>query len=137
MSGQQTVLQSFLGAGLSELLLQPPDALLPRSPAKVADAPQQLSEDGRLLLAQPGPEVAQHLLGGGLPVHAGLEGHEVAQVGQQLVVIGGWGRRGAGSRGCGEELLLLLLSLCFIPLAEVIAGPHLGQQGGGGELGTL
>lgn len=120
------------GVGLSELLLQPPGALLPCGPVEVADAPQQLPEDGRLLLAQPGPEVPQQLLGGGLPVHAGLEGHEVAEVGQQFVVVGGRSRR-----GCRELLLLLFPVSLAGRRAEVVADPHLGQQGGGGELGAL
>lgn len=135
----------------AELLLQSPRALLARRPPEVADAPQQLPEDGRLLLAQSGLEVLQHFLRGGLAVHAGLERHEVAQVGQQLVVLGGRSRRGVRWRRCGAAALLLLLLLptllsraaapSALSLAggqpEVITVSHLGQQGGGGERGRV
>lgn len=125
------------GESLTELILQPPDALLPRSPAEVADAPQQLSEDGRLLLAQSWLEILQHFLGGGLPVHTGLEGYEVVQIGQKFVVVGGQSRGGAGPRLCGELVLFLYLISLAGRQAEVIAGSHFGQQGGGGELSNL
>lgn len=126
----------------AEVLLQSPRALLARRPPEVADAPQQLPEDGRLLLGESGLEVLQHLLRGGLAVHAGLERHEVAQVRQQLVVLGGrgqgrgrWRRRGAAAL----LLLVILLLRAAVSLAggqpEVITVSHLGQQGGGGELG--
>lgn len=124
--------------GSAELLLQPPCALLARRSPEVADAPQQLPEDGRLLLAESGLEVLQHLLRGGLAVHASLERHKVAQVGQQLVVLCGGGRVRPMRRGAAALLpLLLLLFIVAVSLAgghpEVITVSHLGQQGGGGE----
>lgn len=121
----------------SKVLLQSPDALLPRSPMEVADAPEQLSEDGRLLLAQPWFEISQHFLRRGLTVHTGLKGNKVAQIHQQFVMLSGWSRGGAPSWSSG----ILLLFLCFVSLAgrqaEVIADSHLSQQGGGGERGTI
>lgn len=121
----------------AEVFLQSPDALLPGSPPEVADAPEQLSEDRRLLLGQSRFEVLQHFLRRGLPVHAGLKGYEVAQIHQQFVVFGGRSRGGAGSWSSTRAVLLLLLLLCSFSLAggqaEVITVSHLGQKGGGGE----
>lgn len=127
----------------AELLLQSPRALLARGPPEVADAPQQLPEDGRLLLGESGLEVLQHLLRGGLAVHAGLERHEVAQVRQQLVVLGG--RVRLRSRRAATAALLFVLLLVLLRAAvsltegqpEVITVSHLGQQGGGGEWGRV
>lgn len=74
---------------LAEMLLQSPDTFLTRSPMEVTDAPEQLSEDRRLLLGQSWLEILQHFLGGGLAVHIGLEGHKVAQIHQQLIMFSG------------------------------------------------
>lgn len=121
----------------AEVFFQSPDALLPRSPTEVTDAPEQLSENRRLLLCQPRLEVLQHFLRRGLPVHAGLKGHEVAQIHQQFVVLSGRSRGGAGSWSSSRAVLLLLLMFCSFSLAggqaEVITVSHLGQKGGGGE----
>lgn len=118
----------------AELLLQSPRALLARSPPEVADTPQQLPEDRRLPLAQSGLEVLQHLLRGGLAVHAGLERHKVAQVGQQLVVLGrGWRRRRTSA------LLFLVVVAAWLAGGhpEVITVSHLCQQGRGGGRGRV
>lgn len=119
----------------TELLLQSPDALLPRSPMKVTDAPEQLSEDRRLLLGQSWFEILQHFLRCGLSVHTGLKGYEVAQIHQQSVVHGGWSWRGARSWS-SSAVLLHFFSLAG-GQAEVITVSHLGQQGGGGEWGQV
>lgn len=122
----------------AEVVLQSPDALLPRSPTEVTDAPEQLSENRRLLLGQPRFEVLQHFLRRGLPVHAGLKGYEVAQIHQQFVMLSGrsWGGAGSWSSTRAVLLLLLLLFRSFSLAggqAEVITVSHLGQKGGGGE----
>lgn len=121
----------------AEVLLQFPDALLSSSPVEVTDAPEQLSEHGRLLLGQPWFEILQHFVGGGLSVHMRLEGYEVAQIHQQLIVLGGWSWGGAPSWSSRASLLFLLFFSLAGGHADVITGFHLGQQGGGGEWGGV
>lgn len=121
----------------AEVLLQSPDPLLTRRPMEVTDAPQQLSEDRCLFLGQSWFEILQHFLGGGLSVHIRLEGYEVAQINQKLIMLSGW--CWGGARSCSSRAILFFL--CFVSLAgrqaEVITGSHLGQQGGGGEWGGV
>lgn len=121
----------------TEVILQSPDALLPRSPTKVTDAPEQLSEDRCLLLGQSWFEILQHFLRCGLSVHTGLKGYEVAQIHQQFVLLCGWSWRGARSWSSSAVLLLLLCFSLAGGQAEVITVSHLGQQGGGGEWGRV
>lgn len=120
----------------AEVLLQPPHALLTRRPVEVTDAPEQLSEDGRLLLGQPWFEILQHFLSGGLSIHIRLEGYKVTQIHQQLVMLSGWSCGGAPSWTSRAVLLLLFRSLAG-GHTEVITGFHLGQQGGGREWGGV
>lgn len=94
---------------------------------KVTDTPEQLSEDRRLFLGQPRFEVLQYFMCAGLSVHMRLERYKVAQIHQQLIVLGGWSWGGA-------SLFLLFFSLAG-GQAEVITGSHRSQQGGGGEGG--
>lgn len=119
------------------MLLQSPDSLLARSPVEVTDAPEQLSEDRCLLLGQSRFEILQHFLGGGLSVHIGLEGYEVAQIHQQLIMLCGWSWGGARSWSSSGILLFLRFVSLAGGYAEVITGFHLGQQGGGGEWGGV
>lgn len=116
----------------AETLLQSPDSLLTRRPAKVTDAPEQLSEDRRLLLGESRFEVLQHFLRAGLSVHMRLERYEVAQIRQQLIVLGVRRREGARALCC--RLILVLFSL-FGGHTEVVPDLHLGQEGGRGEGG--
>lgn len=128
--------QSFVHHS-AEVLFQFPDPLLTRCPVEVTDAPEQLSEDRCLFLGQPWFEILQQFLGGGLSIHIRLEGYEVAQINQKLVMLSGRCWRGACS--CSSRAVLLFLH--FVSLAggqtEVITGFHLGQQGGGGEWGGV
>lgn len=121
----------------TEVLLQSPDALLPTRPTEVTDAPEQLSENRRLLLGQSWFEILQHFLRCGLAVHTGLESYKVAQIHQQLIVPSGWSWGGA----CSSSSRAICLILRFFSLAggqaEVITDSHLGQQGGGGEWGRV
>lgn len=111
----------------TEVLLQSPHALLPRCPTEVTDAPEQLSENRRLLLSQSWFEILQHLLRRGLAIHAGLKSYKVAQIHQQLIVPSGWSWGGACSRSSRDVYLLLLLFSLAGGQAEVITDSHLGQ----------
>lgn len=116
----------------AEVLLQSPHPLLTRCPVEITDASEQLSEDGCLFLGQSRFKVLQHFLGGGLSVHICLEGYEVAQIHQKLIMLSGRCWRGAPYWSCRAVLLFLFFSLAG-GQTEVITSSHLGQQGGGGE----